>query len=207
MTFATYSVLQAKTIPDDLDNSVYTAIPIARNDGKKGKSGLAMVVDALSENSLQRILLSDAGKKWIADSLNTIRGRLASAQLAIGGTVSREIVGTDAIIAAMVAEVESQRISKDSIGNWFDADLAALVAEKVLAKLPTLAEAKVEEVVKAYRAKFQVLASQEPSMDADTKAALLSVLDLLPEDYSSVIGDKIMARMAKVDTSSLLMKL
>lgn len=207
MTFATYSVLQAKTIPDDLDSSIYTAIPIARNDGKKGKSGLAMVVDALSENSLQRILLSDAGKKWIADSLNTIRGRLASAQLATGGTVSREIVGTGAIIAAMVAEAESQRISKESIGNWFDSDLAGLVAEKVLAKLPTLAEDKVEEVVKAYRTKFQVLAAQEPSMDADTKAALLSVLDLLPEDYSSVIGDKIMARMNKVDTSSLLMKL
>lgn len=207
MTFATYIPVQTKTIPDDLDSSIYTAIPIARNDGKKGKSGLAMVVDTLSENSLQRILLSDAGRKWIADSLNTIRGRLASNQLVTGGTVGREIVGTDAIIAAMVAEVESQRISKESIGNWFDADLAGLVAEKVLAKLPTLAEAKVEEVVKAYRTKFQVLAAQEPSMDADTKAALLSVLDLLPEDYSSVIGDKIMARMAKVDTSSLLMKL
>lgn len=207
MTFATYSVLQAKTIPDDLDNSVYTAIPIARNDGKKGKSGLAMVVDALSENSLQRILLSDAGKKWIADSLNTIRGRLASAQLASGGTVSREIVGTGAIIAAMVAEVESQRISKESIGNWFDSDLAELIAWKVRANMPTLADDKVEEVVNAYRTMFKVLASQEPSMDADAKAALLSALDLLPEDYSSVIGDKIMARMAKVDTSSLLMKL
>lgn len=207
MTLATYSVLQAKIIPDDLDYSIYTAIPIARNDGKKGKSGLAMVVDALSDNSLQRVLLSDAGKKWIADSLNTIRGKLASAQLAIGGTVSRETVNTDAIIAAMVAEAESQRISKDSIGNWFDSDLAGLVADKVRAKMPTLAEDKVEEVVKAYRTKFQVLASQEPSMDADTKAALLSVLDLLPENYSSVIGDKIMARMAKVDTSSLLMKL
>lgn len=207
MTFATYSVLQAKTIPDDLDASIYTAIPIARNDGKKGKSGLAMVVDALSENSLQRILLSDAGKKWIADSLNTIRGRLASAHLAVGSQVNRDAIGVNAILAAMVAEAESQRISKESIGNWFDSDLASLVAEKVLAKLPTLAEDKVEEVVKAYRTKFQVLAAQEPSMDADTKAALLSVLDLLPEDYSSVIGDKIMARMAKVDTSSLLMKL
>jgi len=207
MTFATYSVLQAKTIPDDLDASIYTVIPIARNDGKKGKSGLAMIVDALSENSLQRILLSDAGKKWFADSLNTIRGRLASTVIATGGTVQRATIGTDAIIAAMVAEVESQRISKESIGNWFDSDLASLVAEKVLAKMPTLADDKVEEVVKAYRTKFQVLAAQEPSMDADTKAALLSVLDLLPEDYTSVIGEKIMARMAKVDTTSLLMKL
>lgn len=207
MTLATYSVLQAKIIPDDLDYSIYTAIPIARNDGKKGKSGLAMVVDALSDNSLQRVLLSDAGKKWIADSLNTIRGKLASAQLAIGGTVSRETVNTDAIIAAMVAEAESQRISKDSIGNWFDSDLAGLVADKVRAKMPTLAEDKVEEVVKAYRIGFQVLAGQGPSMGADTKAALLSVLGLLPGGCSSVIGDKIMARMAKVDTSSLLMKL
>lgn len=207
MTFTAYIPVQTKTIPDDLDTSIYTVIPIARNDGKKGKSGLAMVVDALSENSLQRILLSDAGKKWIADSLNTIRGRLASTVIATGGTVQRATIGTDAIIAAMMAEVESQRISKESIGNWFDADLSPLVAEKVRTKMPTLADNKVEEVVKAYRTKFQVLASQEPSMDADTKAALLSVLDLLPEDYSSVIGDKIMARMERVDTSSLLMKL
>lgn len=207
MTFTAYTTIQAKTIPDDLDSSIYTAIPISRNDGKKGKSGLAMVVDALSENSLQRVLLSDAGKKWIADSLNTIRGKLASAHLASGGTVSRETVNTYAIIAAMAAEAESQRISKESIGNWFDSDLAGLVADKVRAKMPTLADNKVEEVVKAYRTKFQVLAAQEPSMDADTKAALLSVLDLLPEDYASVIGDKIMARMERVDTSSLLMKL
>jgi len=207
MTFSTYTTVQAKTIPDDLDTSIYTVIPIARNDGKKGKSGLVMVVEALSENSLQRILLSDAGKKWIADSLNTIRGKLASAHLAIGGTVSMETVNTYAIIAAMVAEVESQRISKESIGNWFDSDLAGLIADKVRANMPTLADDKVEEVVNAYRTMFKVLASQEPSMDADAKAALLSALDLLPEDYSSVIGDKIMARMAKVDTSSLLMKL
>ena len=207
MTFSTYTTVQAKTIPDDLDTSIYTVIPIARNDGKKGKSGLVMVVEALSENSLQRILLSDAGKKWIADSLNTIRGRLASTQLAIGGTVSMETVNTYAIIAAMVAEMESQRISKESIGNWFDSDLAGLIADKVRANMPTLADDKVEEVVNAYRTMFKVLASQEPSMDADAKAALLSALDLLPEDYSSVIGDKIMARMAKVDTSSLLMKL
>ena len=207
MTFTAYTTIQAKTIPDDLDTSIYTVIPIARNDGKKGKSGMVMVVDALSENSLQRILLSDAGKKWIADSLNTIRGKLASAHLAIGGTVSMETVNTYAIIAAMVAEMESQRISKESIGNWFDSDLAGLIADKVRANMPTLADDKVEEVVNAYRTMFKVLASQEPSMDADAKAALLSALDLLPEDYSSVIGDKIMARMAKVDTSSLLMKL
>lgn len=207
MTFTAYIPVQTKTIPDDLDTSIYTVIPIARNDGKKGKSGLAMIVDSLSENSLQRILLSDAGKKWIADSLNTIRGRLASGYLAAGGTVGRSEIGTEAILAYLAAEAESQRISKESIGNWFDADLAELVADRILEKMPTLADDKVEEIVKAYRAKFQVLASQEPSMDADTKAALLSVLDLLPDDYSSIIGDKIMARMAKVDTSSLLMKL
>lgn len=176
-----------------------TTLAIARTDGKKGKSGLCIVVPVVSDAVYSVITNSEWGKAWIVDSVDSLRSRMASQINAKGETITAARLGIDAIESAMRQELESQRITMDSIGKWFDADLAGLIAGRIRSKTGNAAsDTAIAKMVSAYREKFQSLAGRNVSMSTDVKLQLLAALELLTAaaaasgtEYESVIGSKV----------------
>lgn len=187
-----------------------TTLAIARTDGKKGKSGLCIVVPQVSDSVYNLITNSDWGKAWIVDCVDSLRSRMASQVNARGETVTADKLGITAIEAAMRQELESQRITMDSIGKWFDSDLAGLIEGRIRAKSGgVVGDATIAKMVSAYREKFQSLAGRNVSMTPDVKLQLMAALELVTaaatargSEYESVIGSKVAELLDKAQEAT-----
>jgi len=147
------------------------------------------------------VTTSEIGKAYITDCIDDVRSKLASAINKAGNTVTSDKLGIDAILDFMRKESENQRMTKDAIGAWFDADLSGLIAEQIAIKYEGIAQDKIDAYLANYRAQFQTLAGRDVSMNDDIKAALMRVTDYLPEDYDSVIGGKVIEALSKVSSA------
>lgn len=199
---ASISVIDTKAIPVDLATN-QTVINIGRTDGKKGKSGKCAIVPAYSINTLQAILSNEVGEAWVMSAVNDLRGKIATALVKAGKSITETDVALTAILAAMRVETESQRMTKESIGAWFDNDLAALVDLRIREKMAGISQDKLDKLVKGYRDSFQQLAGRDVSMPDSIKNQLIRALELLPADYDSVIGEKVTAALLAVTEASV----
>lgn len=181
------------------------ALPVGRTDGKKGKSGMCIVVPVVSDSVVALVTASDTGKAWIVDCIDGVRSRIASAVNKSGDTITSDKLGIDGLLAAMKAETESQRMTKDAIGIWFDADLAPLVAVRIQEKMIGIAADKLGVLLAGYKSTFQNLAGRDVSMPETVKAGLVKAMELLPEDYDSVMGSKVMEALVNVNSASVVL--
>lgn len=203
---AMYSVIKTA---DAVVTDGSVAISIARTDGKKGKSGLCIVVPQVSDSVYSLITNSDWGKAWIVDCVDALRSRIASGIHKAGDIITADKLGITAIEVTMKQELESQRVTMDSIGKWFDADLAGLISARIRSKSGNVADAVVAKMVAAYREKFQSLAGRNVSMSADVKLQLMAALDILAAhyaatgaEYESVIGSKVQELLDKAQEAT-----
>jgi len=182
----------------------FTTLNIARTDGKKGKSGSVIVVPVLSDSVLFLIQGADVGKAFIVDAIDALRSRIASSINSKGNIITSDKLNIDAIFAAMRLETESQRLTKDSIGAWFDADLLALMKARFAVKLPGISDLKMVGITDQYRAKFQSLAGRDGFIPDAIKSQLVTAMELLPAEYESVIGTKLLEKLtAEVENDTL----
>jgi hypothetical protein len=177
-------------------------LSIARTDGKKGKSGNCIVVPAVSESVLTLVFNHADGKAWITDCIDDLRSEIASAINKKGEVISSDKLGIDALLVAMRTANESQRMTKESITNWFNADLAPLVASRICEKMFGIADDKLTKLVEAYAEKFASLAGREVSMKDEVKAMLIKALELLPDEYEHPIATKVIAKLTKVEETT-----
>lgn len=182
----------------------FTTLNISRTDGKKGKSGSVIVVPGLSDSVLFLIQGADVGKAFIVDAVDALRSRMASSINGKGNTVTSDKLGIDAILAAMKLETESQRLTKDSIGAWFDTALLHLMQARFAVKLPGISDLKMANITDQYRAKFQSLAGRDGFIPDAIKSQLVTAMELLHEDYESIIGTKILEKLTAVTDDSML---
>jgi hypothetical protein len=176
-----------------------TAYNVTRTDGKKGKSGTVCVAPAISE-SVATVFYNDAiGKAFIVDVLEGLRSRIISGLHASRKLISDEAIGVTAMLATAKLVVEGGRMTKESIGVWFDADLTLLVSARIREKIAGISEDKVAKLVAGYRTAFESLSAREVGMSDEVKASLLKAMDLLPEDYDSVIGGKVLAKLVAAE--------
>lgn len=174
------------------------SLSIARTDGKKGKSGLCIVVPVISESVLSLVVNHEIGKAWIVDCIDGLRSKVASGINKAGNTITSDKLGIDALYIAMKAETESQRMTKDAIGAWFDTDLASLISAKIAAKMVGIAADKLAKLVDGYKVTFQTLAGRDVSMNEQVKAGLLKAMELLPAEYEHVIAGKVLEKLTEV---------
>jgi len=185
-------------------NEGLTTLNVARTDGKKGKSGSVIVVPVLSDSVLFLIQGADVGKAFIVDAIDALRSRIASSINSKGNTITSDKLGIDAILAAMKLETESQRMTKDSIGIWFDDDLLALMKARFAVKLPGISDGKMAGITYQYRCKFQSLAGRDGFIPDAVKSQLVTAMELLPAEYESVIGTKLLEKLTAVTDDSML---
>ena len=201
-----YSVIKTSDVTDDQKSEAsLTILPIARTDGKKGKSGFCIVVPQVSDSVLHLVTTSDIGKAWIVDCINDMRSKLASSINKAGQTITSDKLGIDALLAAMKAESESQRMTRDAIGAWFDSDISSIIAEKVKEKMPGIANDKLAKVLESYKENFQKLAGRDISMPNVVRDNLLRAMEFLPAGYDSVIGGKVLEKLASVTEAQEVM--
>ena len=192
----TYAVIKTSDVKE-LDAG-QTVIAISRTDGKKGKSGLVAVVDSFGVNDLQSAVINETGRAWVIDAINGLRSRMASELNKNGKPLNHINLGFDAIIKAMALENESQRMTKEAIGNWFDAELAELLQLAIAEKFPHVVGGALAKMVQQFKDKFQSLAGREVSMNDKEKQQLEKALFLLGEDYNHPMADKIAEKLANV---------
>jgi hypothetical protein len=176
-----------------------TAYSVSRTDGKKGKSGIVCVAPAISE-PVATVFYNDAiGKAFIVDVLEGLRSRIISGLHAGSRLISDEAIGVTAMLATAKLVVEGSRMTKEAIGIWFDADLTLLVSARIREKMAGISDDKVAKLVSGYRTAFESLSAREVSMSAEVKASLLKAMDLLPEDYDSVVGGKVLSKLVAAE--------
>ena len=175
---------------------------VSRNDGKKGKSGIVCAAPAIS-SSVMAVFQSDAaGVSYLIDCVSGLRSKIISKLHATGKTISDESIGITALLAMARTETESQRMTKDAIGTWFDADLADLICCAIRNKIGAIADDKLGKLVESYKVKFQSLASREINMPLAVKTQLGKALELLPSDYESIIGEKVAQALTDAEEAS-----
>lgn len=178
------------------------AVAISRTDGKKGKSGHCIVIPDVSDAALSVISNDVQCQDWLRYAINQFKSQIASAINKNKLTITSDKLGTAAVLSAMRAETESQRMTKEAIGEWFTAELAPLVAARIQDKLPGIAADKLAKLVESYCTKFQMLAGRDVSMSDTLRAQLLVALELLPEDTDNVMTGKVAAKLAEVSEAS-----
>jgi len=179
-----------------------TTIPISRTDGKKGKSGLCIVVPVVSDSVVTLVQNDEHGKQWIANHIDAVRSMIASKLNKAGEVITSDKLGITAILAAIKEDTENQRMTKESIGIWFDADLADAIGARVKELMTGISEDKVKAIVAGYKAQFQSLSARDVSMKDTVRDQMIRALELLGEDYESPIGTKVAAKLATVTEAS-----
>lgn len=178
----------------------FTMLPVSRTDGKKGKSGIGIKVPAVSESVLSICFSHPIGKAFFVDCIDSIRSKIASDLHKAQKQITSDRLGIDGILEAMKASTESQRMTREAIGAWFDADLAPMLCDAVRTKLPSLSDDKMAKIIAGYRTDLQTLASRSVIMGEEIKTKLSKALALLPDDYESVMGEKVIAALNELTT-------
>lgn len=196
-----YQVIKTADLPKVIPGGM-TVYSISRNDGKKGKSGIVAVMPQITD-AVRSVFLNDpVGVAYITDRMEWLRGKVASAVHARGETIHDEKIGITALLALARQETESQRMTKESIGEWFDSDVASLIAARIKEKMVGIADDKVTKLVEGYRASFESLSVRELSMSNAKKEQMLKVFELLPEDYDHVIAVKALEKLNSISEAT-----
>jgi hypothetical protein len=200
-----YVVKSTKEIKEIDSNSV--VLPVSRTDGKKGKSGLGIVVPVVSENVVQ-VLLNDAiGKAWFVEQVDAVRSRIVSKLYKSNSTITSDRIGVSSILDSMRAEVESQRFTKESIEVWFKDVMVAVLLPRIQDKYPGIESTKSGKILNGYMESFQLLASRKNAagryeMADSIRNSLLKVLDYLPEDHEHNVTIEIAERLSNTEEPS-----
>lgn len=203
MAATVYTVIDNKDISPTQAEYGNVPISIGRTDGKKGKSGKCIVLPAISDAVFTVIVTSAVGKSWIVDHLDDLRGKIASSLNKNGETLSSDRLGVDAMLAAMLAETHSVRLTKESIAAWFAADLASLVEAAIATRLEGISQDKLEKLVAGYSEQFQRLAGRTILAEG-VKNQLVKALDLLPKEYENKLAEKLAWKLVEMDAGAVL---
>lgn len=194
-TAAVYPILKAKSASELVG---YNLLPISRTDGKKGKSDSCIQVPVISDSVLTVIYNNDTGNAWIRSQVATLQSKLASAANKAGEAVTSVTIGIDSLLAAMQVQEAAARISKESIGAWFDSGISALITAALVAK--NLPEGTHAKILEGFKASFQRLAIADVSLPDAECEQLTKALALIPEDsevQDEPMTEKIAARLLK----------
>ena len=174
-------------------------LPVSRNDGKKGKSGIAVKLPEISQAVLSLVYSHPDGAAFFVDCLDGIRSKIASDLHKNGKQIRSDNIGLDAILAALRVENQNQRMTKDAIGAWFDSDLSLLLIEAITAKIGAISSDKMSKILDGYKADFQTLAMRNIVMGMEIKTKLTKAIALLPDDYESIIGEKVIMALNDIN--------
>lgn len=194
MSVINYTVQSTKEVKSIPEGNV--AVRIARNDGKKGKSGLCILVPVVSESFVSLMLNDVNGRAFITDAIDELRSKVASALNVKRLAITSESLGISAILAECNKLQQAQRMTVETLGLWFDDVMMAPITARLIELNPAVSDAHIAKTIKSYKEQFQTLSGQNVSFSAGIKANLIKAVDLLPDETEhTVIGEKAIAAL------------
>lgn len=117
-------------------------------------------------------------------------------------SIAYEDINIASCIEYLESSDESGRLTKESVGNWFDSSIADMLTVALAEKLgvsdtPTTAESdKVLAIIAAFKRDISALAGGKTNYPATTAKQLKKALDLAPD--GDVIAARFTARLDKM---------
>lgn len=161
--------------------------------------------------SLPALVVSDVSDNLVVlaphiiQFLSGVQDKMVREMLDAGGNVvsiSTASVSVAAICEYLESSDESGRLTKESVGVWFDAvvadNLAVLLSEKLgVSEVPTDSESnKVLAAVSAFKGKVAALAGGKTSYEPKVCKSLLNAIALAPSD--DVLAARFTRRLEKM---------
>lgn len=135
-----------------------------------------------------------------------IREQLDSASVTGASTITSESISIAAVCEWLDSNDDSGRLTKESVGAWFDSNvsemLAAVLADKLgIGQTPTTAESdKVIAAVTAFRGKVASLAGGKTVYEPKICRSLISALELA--DSGDALAGRFIGRLNKMIVDS-----
>ena len=146
----------------------------------------------------------------IANFLHGVQDKMIREMLEVGNnisTVTTESISIAAICDWLEESDESGRLTKESVGTWFDAEVAESLALALSDRLgvsdvPTTAESdKIMSVVAAFKGKIAALAGGKTSYEPKVCKSLISALELVPA--GDALATRFVGRLNKMIVDSM----
>lgn len=196
-----YTIRNAADVSEETITAGHIKLPVSRTDGKKGKSGICIVVPEISDSVLSLVFSHDAGKEFFTAALDKVRSQIASSLHKNSKLITSDTIGITGILEAIKAQNEATvRFSKEGIAAWFDADMDQLLSDAIMAKLPNISADKLDKLASGYKSDFQLLAAREVMISQEIKIKLEKAMMLLPDDYEHPISERIASKLQNAGT-------
>ena len=170
---------------------------------KKGKNGEKAMPSQCASVPLISLTTDDHMKlrahinNWFASVQDEI---IRERVIAGADAITDEEISVDAVNAFLAAQSAGERLTGDSIKEWFVAELQDILlvafADKMgIGDAPTDEQTeKLSRICNVYRDKFATLAGGRTVIDADSRTKLLKALELI--DCSDGVAAKLFARLS-----------
>ncbi len=142
--------------------------------------------------------------------LHSVQDKMIREMLEAGGNVvqvNSESINVAAIVEWLEQNDESGRITKESVGMWFDStvaeQLAVVLADRLgVSEIPTNAEsAKILATVEAFKGKIAALAGGKTAYEPKVCKSIISALELAGE--GDVLAGRFKVRLNKMIADSI----
>jgi hypothetical protein len=154
-----------------------------------------------------------AMRPYILSYMQGVQDAIIRARVIAGQKeVTNEQISEEAIIAYLIEEGKSDRLTKEILGTWFDTNAADTLTVAFANKLgvsdtPTEAETqKLNAIVADYKGKITALAGGKTFYPEKVRVNLLKAFDIVGAE-ADALGAKLVAKvqaMAKVDDAEML---
>jgi hypothetical protein len=161
-------------------------IRAAKGSGEKSRY---VIVQSHSANWISLV-----SAEVIRDLVESAEDRMLLEVVKKGGYLGASHQTREAFEAWYLDSQVSSRLSKDSIGAWFDADMVKPLMDVLIGKGFSIE--KAADVCGVYKKKFMELAGIKVSMDDKLREQLGKCLALLPDGYEHIIAEKVADRLS-----------
>lgn len=146
----------------------------------------------------------EALKTHIQAWFHTCQDGIVKAKVVAGAqVVTDEEISVQAVIAYLVEESTSERLTKEMLGEWFDDNCADTLTVAFANKLgvsdtPTVAETeRIAKIVADYKGKITALAGGKTFYPAKVRDNLLKAFEIVGAE-ADTLGAKLVAKVSKM---------
>lgn len=176
--------------------------------GKIAGTNSCLLVAPITSEHVTEVATNEAWHKHIVSFLESEQDKLIRALHVAGNEeVTDKAISLDAILTSLNTETVSARLTKDTVNQWFNENLADTLTVAFADKLGVTEESsdedvtKVERIVATYKGKFAGLASNVTVYPTEMIDKLMTALDSCEVDKTEVITSKVIGKLESMKQS------
>jgi uncharacterized protein YqgV (UPF0045/DUF77 family) len=198
---ASISFVPLKSLSKNVPAGFRACRIIVKESGIVGslKESMGGFIPSISNATVQAVLNNDTGADYLRACVEGIQDKVIRAALVKGGAVNEPTL--DELFSYIEANEEgSVRLSKDSIGQWFD-NVVLVKIQNLLMVSRNLDTETALGIAKNYKQFFVMAAEKSPSyptsdVESKVKSVVGKVIDSMNEEEMTPFAEKIFGKLA-----------